>query len=1396
MQLGSRPSIPSQREGRLKDEKNLIKTIDIGDFLCIMLRYVVAESRSQHLRRRGGAGFCAGRARGRCRETHGKSRTYPPPPEFVLSSRDAADILVGRASGDLDFRQWLAARQLRVYEHAEDAFAGALSQRAMQLPFVKRARVDLQTSLGGRKGAGGVDVAGAFAEDDSGILGWQLRAYAAEHGAKGLNTGMFYRRVVGGALAGVNVFADYEDGEDGDFWRWSVGGDVKNRLGELSANHYFAITDAQVVGGKTTYTREGYDVDIAARIPRLEWAKARIGYYNFKGEFGDEDENGFRAGLDLSPGAGLVLGVEYDDDDGKFGGNISYTHHFGETSRGAQRAGDFNPRAHFYDSVRREYSQRISRASGGGGLVIVGTGVNVEVKNAAMTVTVTANTVAVNVSFPLVNSITVTNIAGNNGAVTMRGGAWHLTLSGANAALAFLNGTVINIVRGMGSFNSGGGNISEVVMDGERITLLGTRFDFNVVPGGDALITLHEGGLGIPARGVRVEAADMATVRIGNDTVGCGEGEIAMTTGAAAKCEVDNAVTVVDMTLVTEDTSQNVLAGSISLAGSNAGISAHVDNAAFTVTDNGNAGFNVHLIAASVVADRNVKVARVTVRGGALRTAKEFVFMVRVNPHPITLMFVNNANSAPVTTGGDITIGVLEVTNGFNAQNINIVGARGDFRLDNVDGFANRRLLILGGNNNNERAATVVLRGDDSENSTDAASLTVVVSVMERVALLGGGRYTVFAIDPDSATVVTFRPAGGTPHAVNGYGNQRPVNIGTYTGLAWLNSAGKTSYIVRNGTDDTPGNSYTFISEVSDTRDTVQATATVTVIASLNAAIDFAGGALTAGMAATVATISAAGGIGDYAYSANNNAVSFVDGTIAVANFNNAGTISVNLIANDNAAITEPFTIVITLTALNTAMAAPDNATFREFQTGASVTLANLTYSGATGGGNVTATVITVQNGAGEVGGRELLVSSDMRGTSEVQVAVYDSANAAAPQSTLTLSLEFVAPLTAAFSGNPNFAPLTNNAANIVIATVTISGGDGEYGNPHLQVNMQDFAFTDNTILILNNTESRNESGRTVTALIVADDNSNISEQASLSVSVVVADMVMINGGGRFTVFTEADENEVVAAFQPAGGVKPYGNLVKLSPATFPDGFQASPAAASITITRTNTDAAADSEHIFAYEVTDATDGGGVVATATATVTVIASLSAGIEFAGGALDTGADMTVATLSASGGAGGYAFSANNDGIRFVDGTIAVANFADIATVSVDLIADDDNAPITEPVTFGITVTVLAPLIIEPIVVTLTTGTTPGGAGQATPFQITASGGQAPLAVGLERRAGSPLFWSSGVGIVWAGLAAQSQTGTVSTDQMSVRDSSNPVRRKFTPVTIIYVAPPSDG
>ena len=893
-----------------------------------MRGYVVGEDVRSFLRRGGGGGFCAGGAGRQCRVFPTKSRTSTPPDfDLYVGARGvfdgaAADLAARSANGDLDFQQWLAVRRLQIYENAEDAFAGALSHRAVRLPFVRRARVELQTSLGGRKGAGGVDVAGALRETDDDIVGWQLRGYAAEHGTKGLNTGLFYRRVVGGALAGVNVFADYEDGDDGDFWRWSVGGDVKNRLGELSANHYFAITDAQKIDGKDAYTREGYDVDVAVRIPRLEWAKARVGYYEFKGEFGDEDENGFRAGLDLSPGAGLVVGVEYDDDDGKFGGNISYTHHFGETQQESQRAGEFNPRAHFYDVVRREYSQRISRTSGGAnGFVIVTTAATIEVTSAmaagTMSVTVTAG--AVNSVFAFADTV---NVGKASGAATIKhqGDAWTLALSSAAAELAFFGGTILAVQSGMGTFERNGGNLTMIQMGGATITLLGTRFDFNVISNTSVSIDLFEGALGIPAANVAVQFADTAAVVTGGVTVRCGDA--GMAANITGKCEIADANSESVMTAVTEGAGE-VLIGRITLAGADVDISASVSpSAEFSAVKNG-AVINVSLLAAAAMsADRNVKVARVTVRGSSLQTAKEFLFSVRVNPQPINLMFVGDINNAPLTMAGDITVGTLEVTNGFGAQDISFVGNNGgDFRLANVEDAANRRLLILGGDNTRARTVSVVALGDDNESGrTSAATLSVAVTVADALRI-GGGMFTILA-DTSSLPIITISAVGGErPHSYSA----AETPSGTHPAVA---AAGSGPYTIsKTGMQQTAGADLRWIYQVTDNRNSVEAaTVDVSVVTTIslsasNLIAEAQRGAITTNILQTLGTLGAVGGLGNYVFTSSDSRASLVDMSVMVLNFTEAAETTVHYTIDDRnadntpAPLTPPVSFFVTVNA-------------------------------------------------------------------------------------------------------------------------------------------------------------------------------------------------------------------------------------------------------------------------------------------------------------------------------------------------------------------------------------------------------------------------------------------------------------------------------------------------
>ena len=721
----------------------------------------------------------------------------PPPPEFNLGARvfdgAVADLAARGANGDLDFQQWLAARRLQIIQNAEHAFAGALSHRAMQLPFVKRARVDLQTSLGGRKGAGGVDVAGALRETDDDIVGWQLRAYAGEDSAKGLNSGVFYRRIVNGALAGVNVFADYEDGDDGDFWRWSIGGDVKNRFGELSANHYFAITDAQVVGGKTAYTREGYDVDVAARIPRLEWAKARVGYYNFKGEFGDADEDGLRAGLDLSPGEGVVFGVEYDGEDGSFGGNISYTHTFGETQQESQRAGDFNPRAHFYDAVRREYSQRISRTEGGGNaLVIVGTGASVQVRSidtattATATVGVTANIVNSSV-FPLVGEVIVNKVAGGEATMMQQGGAWHLTLSSAAAEVAFLGGTVMSVASGMGSFNRNGGNLTLIRMGGAVITLIGTRFDFEVIAGNppNANITLHEGGLAMAAAAanVNVEVSDGngAFVNAYDNNgdlaapVGCA-GTLALSNGnVSAKCNISRGMTVsVASNGRVSEGAAETLVGRFETAGgagSADGITATTETPGFTVGKVGD-GFNLSIeMTTAARANPEVINANMIVSGEG-HPATTIVFPVFVNPSDIEIGFADDdAKTTFSRTGaGNVIVGTLTVGGGYQADGIAIAGqsANGGFALQNAS------VLIIT-SEAPARTALVTVRGDDNNRNTPPADLPVTVTVFEELRFAPAN---LLAVAQRGMVTAHIAKTLGTIGAAGGFGNYAFAAVG------------------------------------------------------------------------------------------------------------------------------------------------------------------------------------------------------------------------------------------------------------------------------------------------------------------------------------------------------------------------------------------------------------------------------------------------------------------------------------------------------------------------------------------------------------------------------------------------------------------------------------------
>ena len=241
------------------------------------------------------------------------------------------------------------------------ALDNALSQKAeetlTEFAAVKNAEVQLQTSLGNRQGQLGINLIGAFAESQNIGIGWQVRAFGGQNDTKGMNAGIFYRRVQNDLLYGINAFADYEDGDNGSFLRYSIGGELQNRYGALVANYYTPITGDKHTGEQVAFSREGYDFNLRLNIPRLDFLNARVDYYHYHGKYNVKEDKGLRYGAEAHLFPGLRVALLYDDDGEELGGDISYTHTIGEVQQAQTANEQWTP--DLFAAVSREHSQRI-----------------------------------------------------------------------------------------------------------------------------------------------------------------------------------------------------------------------------------------------------------------------------------------------------------------------------------------------------------------------------------------------------------------------------------------------------------------------------------------------------------------------------------------------------------------------------------------------------------------------------------------------------------------------------------------------------------------------------------------------------------------------------------------------------------------------------------------------------------------------------------------------------------------------------------------------------------------------------------------------------------------------------------------------------------------------------
>ena len=244
---------------------------------------------------------------------------------------------------------------------------------------IRTLEFDLQSELGGRRAQVGLNVLGALRESNDEAIAWQFRGFKSSGGLGG-NTGLIWRRAVANdrALAGANVFLDYETYADENFWRGSAGAELRSAWADVFGNVYRGFSDDVKKNNRTTYTADGYDVELNVHSPELPWLVGEVAYYNFEGKAGDKDDDGVRFGLRFNPLTDLELGVEYDngdsDDDGKkkWAARIRYSGEFGGVLKAQYRpstnSGNFEPRDWFFAPVEREYSQRIRKSTVGGSI--------------------------------------------------------------------------------------------------------------------------------------------------------------------------------------------------------------------------------------------------------------------------------------------------------------------------------------------------------------------------------------------------------------------------------------------------------------------------------------------------------------------------------------------------------------------------------------------------------------------------------------------------------------------------------------------------------------------------------------------------------------------------------------------------------------------------------------------------------------------------------------------------------------------------------------------------------------------------------------------------------------------------------------------------------------------
>lgn len=256
--------------------------------------------------------------------------------------------------------------------YGEDVLEGMAFQTLEDLEANGVRRLDVSLEL--ESGLGfthmAIDSLGMLHETSREAVLLQLRGYTGFQDSRlGLNLGGSYRHgvldtILGeDALYGANAFIDFETYRGDRFWRWSMGVEAHAAHMDMYANYYEPITETEEGVDSQTYTAAGYDLEAHFHTPALRTFTGILGYYTWRGSYGEDDEKGLLLGVRYTPLTQPVIAeLNYRSGEGSnFGGILSYAVNFGRSDNTEVRSSEFDVRNYFEARVEREYTQRISR---------------------------------------------------------------------------------------------------------------------------------------------------------------------------------------------------------------------------------------------------------------------------------------------------------------------------------------------------------------------------------------------------------------------------------------------------------------------------------------------------------------------------------------------------------------------------------------------------------------------------------------------------------------------------------------------------------------------------------------------------------------------------------------------------------------------------------------------------------------------------------------------------------------------------------------------------------------------------------------------------------------------------------------------------------------------------